>query len=251
MKAPTKKADGATRTRGRPRRLELEQVIDAALEVGLSRLTMTSVAQRLGVGKAVLYGYVSSREELLKIAASRASSQHPFPSDDGGHWAVWVLRYCSALFEVLSKSDDMLELWISGQQSNVIEVDATELWLKILTRAGFSPLHALNIRRGASQLVIGTAASAKRSMALDGAGKSRSQTFPKMIAGRSKVTSPLLHEMKEELSRGDQHLGWEQQLLWYLAGASASLVEAGRKSLEASDGTGDFSALFACLPSQF
>lgn len=212
----------APRARGRPRRLKLDQIIEAALAIGLNQFTMAAVADHLGVGKAVLYGYVANREELLKIAMSRAVSHHLFPSDQGQHWALWVLDYSRALFEVLSQDGDMLEVWLSGQQSSVIEVESTETWLRVLARAGFEPLEAVQLRRAASYLVIGSAAAVKRGRALKRAGRPRSAAMPKLIASRARVDGNLMRSVVEELSRDDQERDWERQLFWIVSGAIAT-----------------------------
>lgn len=238
------------RARGRPRRLELDQIIDAALHIGLNKLTMASVAEHLGVGKAVLYGYVANRDELVRIAASRASSRYTFPQDERDHWAIWTLRYCQALFDVLSQDGEMLEFWLSGQQSLAIEIDATEMWLRILSRAGMLPAMALNVRRGASQLVIGAAGAAKRGQALQDLGRSRSQLMPKIIAGRSKQVAPFVHQLKEEIARDDQQNGWENQLFWLLCGAIGHVGQQLAEVDVSGRAVGGYDALFRSLPAK-
>ena len=72
------------RRAGRPRRLTLDQILDAGLAIGLdNNLTMAAVAERLGVSATVLYGYVSGREELIRFASARAAMDHDFPNDEG------------------------------------------------------------------------------------------------------------------------------------------------------------------------
>lgn len=247
MSDKEKKPPAKSRARGRPRRLELDKIIDAALHIGLNKLTMTSVAEHLGVGKAVLYGYVANREELLRIASSRAASRYIFPQDDHGHWAIWTLRYCQALFDVLSQDGEMLEFWLNGRQSMAVEIDSTEMWLRILTRAGFKPLVALNVRRGASQLVIGAAGSAKRARAQREHGRGRSQMMPKVIAGRSHEVAPWVHELKEEIARDDQESGWEHQLFWMLSGAIGWNSAADFSEILSRQDAG-FDALFSQFP---
>ncbi|MEM8904593.1 MAG: TetR/AcrR family transcriptional regulator C-terminal domain-containing protein [Actinomycetota bacterium] len=57
--------------RGRPRAASLEQIVDAAVEIGLDRLTLAAVAERLGIGTTTLYSYVPSSEALSIAVASR------------------------------------------------------------------------------------------------------------------------------------------------------------------------------------
>lgn len=58
---------------GRPRRLTTDQVIAAAIDIadesGLAGLSMPRLAKRLGVGTMTVYGYVSSKQDLLERIA--------------------------------------------------------------------------------------------------------------------------------------------------------------------------------------
>ena len=78
MKIKCEPQNGRAKTAGRPRRLTTEQVLETAIAIGLEGLTMSAVARRLGVSITVLYGYVSSREELVRLAASYALEQHQY-----------------------------------------------------------------------------------------------------------------------------------------------------------------------------
>ena len=59
MTGPTELAAGHEQRSakgGRPRRLKLDDVLEAALAIGAHKLTMAALSERLGVAKAVLYG---------------------------------------------------------------------------------------------------------------------------------------------------------------------------------------------------
>ena len=67
----------STRRRGGLKRsLTEDQIVEAALglthELGLHRLTMAGLAERLGVGAMTPYSYFRSRDELLDAMARRA-----------------------------------------------------------------------------------------------------------------------------------------------------------------------------------
>ena len=102
MKIKCEPQNGRAKTAGRPRRLTTEQVLETAIAIGLEGLTMSAVARRLGVSITVLYGYVSSREELVRLAASYALEQHQYPEDDGQHWSVYVAQYAVVLEGLLT-----------------------------------------------------------------------------------------------------------------------------------------------------
>lgn len=207
--------------RGRPRRLELDQVIEAALAVGLQRLTMAAVAKHLGVAKAVLYGYVGSREELVRLASTHASRHHRFPEDTGQSWSVWILEYARALFEVMTIDGNLFEAWLSGGQSPLVEVDAVETWLQAMTIRGFSGEEALHLRRSVSHLVIGAAASMKRDRALRAAGRSRLISIKKAVLVRPSDQNPLLREFLDKYAADFVEESWEFDLFVLLQGVTA------------------------------
>lgn len=217
--------------RGRPRRLQLEQVLEAALAIGLQQLTMASVAERLGVAKTVLYGYVSSREELVKHAAAYASRSYRFPEDTGQPWMQWILEYSRALFEVLTMEGELLERWISGDQSPILEVDAAETWLRALTTRGFTGEEALRLRRAVSHLVIGAAAARKRDLAWRAEGDPRPSSARKAVLDRPTQELVLLREHIDLFAQEVTEDSWEYELYLLLQGARSA-----REALTASGG---------------
>ena len=70
---------------GRPRRLTLDAIVDAACLVGIERLEMCTVAQQLNTGVATLYGYVRGRDHLLELVAERMASR-AISDNYGGTW---------------------------------------------------------------------------------------------------------------------------------------------------------------------
>jgi AcrR family transcriptional regulator len=197
-------------------------VIAAALAVGLEKLTMAAVAEKLGVGKAVLYGYVASREELVELAAAHALTQHHFPSDGGQAWSVWILEYARALFEVMTSEGQLFESWLSGVQSPMVEVDAAEMWLTALTRRGFSGDEALQLRQAVSQLVIGAAASMKHIRAWRLRGQPRPASMEKAVLSRPRDELPLLREFFDVFAREPKEDGWEFGLFLLLQGVTTA-----------------------------
>lgn len=207
--------------RGRPRRLQLDQIVEAALFVGLHGLTMAAVAAKLGVGKAVLYSYVASREELVQIAAASASRQQRDPVDDGQHWAVWIIQYARALFETLTMDGELLESFISGGQAPAIEVDATELWLNVLTRRGFTGEEVIHLRRAVSYVVIGAAASLKHEQALALRGQAREQSAREAVLARLPEHTPLLRQNLDDFALAMTASDWESAVYELLKGVCA------------------------------
>lgn len=65
----------APKRAGRPRRLSVEEIVSAAIELaddqGLDGLSMPKLADRLGVGTMTIYTYVAGKEDLLDKIAER------------------------------------------------------------------------------------------------------------------------------------------------------------------------------------
>jgi AcrR family transcriptional regulator len=62
---------GGSRAVGRPRALTIEEILDAAIGLGLTGISLPVLAAKLGIATATLYNYVANRGELLRLAALR------------------------------------------------------------------------------------------------------------------------------------------------------------------------------------
>ena len=213
------------RSVGRPRRLTLDQVLDAALELGLDDLTMAAVANRLGVGVAVLYSYVRNREELLRFAAIRAANQHGFPEDTGQPWANYIADYARALFELLTSHSQSIINFMDGTLGPEAQLDSSEAWLAAMTTRGFTPEEALRLLRIVGQLVLGCAATAIHARSLIAAGSSYSEAARRAVHNRSEEELPLLRQHVGIFADGSQHGRWEDSLRLLLESVAASRGE--------------------------
>jgi AcrR family transcriptional regulator len=192
------------------------------LAIGLEKLTMAAVAERLGVAKAVLYGYVGSRDELIRLAGAHRLRQHRFPTDHGQPWSVWILEYARALFEVMTMEGQLLESWLGGIQSPMVEVDAAEAWLRALTRRGFSGAEALQLRAAVSHLVIGASASMKHDRALQAKGQPRPVSTRNAVLNRPPEEVLLLRQFVDVFAREITEDSWEFGLFLLLQGVTTA-----------------------------
>ena len=87
---------------GRPRVLTEEQILDAALEIGLEHLTLKKLATKLNAGTTTLYQYFDSREALLEAAALHAFNELPLPEDKGQNWVEFSYEYIMSLKELMA-----------------------------------------------------------------------------------------------------------------------------------------------------
>jgi AcrR family transcriptional regulator len=125
------------RQRGRPALISRDQIVDAALEIGLDRITMASVADRLGVTTPALYTHVSGRDELASLVVARLLEQFEAALDAGTDWRTFLRSYAGTLREGLAGSR-----WAVISQVRDVSALAgplAERSLDVLIRAGFTP----------------------------------------------------------------------------------------------------------------
>ncbi len=87
-----------SRSRGRPNRIDLDAIADAALELaseGVDALTVQRVADKLGVQRSAIYHYLDSRDALLRALAERLVESIVWP-EPGEDWRGY-LRACFAV----------------------------------------------------------------------------------------------------------------------------------------------------------
>jgi AcrR family transcriptional regulator len=106
----------AVRRGGAPRSLTEDQIVDVALAItraeGLDGLTMTALADRLGVGVMTLYSYFRGRDELLDAMAHRAAVELYDHHEDitGATWDVELLVHYKAIRSSLKRHPALADL---------------------------------------------------------------------------------------------------------------------------------------------
>ena len=95
------------RTVGRPRRLTLEAIVDAACEVGIAKLEMSLVAEKLNTGVATLYGYVRGREHLLELVAQRLVGQ-ALIKDEGQSWQEILREHATITYRLFQSLPQLI-----------------------------------------------------------------------------------------------------------------------------------------------
>lgn len=199
---------------GRPRRLTTEQVLQTALAIGLEGLTMSAVARRLGVSITVLYGYVSGREQLVRLAASYASERHDYPEDDGQHWSLYVAQHAVALFTSLTGPGQLIGQLVAGGLGPEVEIDRAELWLTTLVNRGFTADEALMMMRQMGEIVIGGAVTVLHKRTFSAGGVSFRDAAQGLIDTRKPDHIPHLRTVKTSFAERD-HV-WPRTLVQFL-----------------------------------
>ena len=152
------------RTVGRPRRLTLEAIVDAACEVGIAKLEMGLVAERLNTGVATLYGYVRGREHLLELVAQRLVGQ-ALIKDEGQSWQD-ILREHATITYRLFQSLPHLITNLYGKEAEQHSFDYSIRVLAMLGARGLPAALATNAYIEVNQVVIGAAIGLMRREAL-------------------------------------------------------------------------------------
>ncbi|MCC4264463.1 TetR/AcrR family transcriptional regulator [Oceanimonas baumannii] len=70
-------------TRGRPRTITRERIVDAGINMGLPNITFVGVASALGVSHMALYKHVASLEALRHLVAEEIFHRWQLPSPPG------------------------------------------------------------------------------------------------------------------------------------------------------------------------
>jgi len=147
------------RSAGRPPRFTLEQVIDAACEIGLESVDMVSVAKKLGVGVATLYGYVEGRDHLVRLAAQRLASRSGI-ADTGQSWQDALREHARRSFATYRETPQLISQLMSGVLGDLADSQHTNALLAILIERGLDPRQAFSLYLEANQIVIGAAVGA-------------------------------------------------------------------------------------------
>jgi AcrR family transcriptional regulator len=153
---------GGRRKVGRPARLDREMIARAASEVGLDRVTMKAVADRLGVSVPGLYHHVEGRDDLMALAAEYSAARIAIPIDRGQQWTEWLLEWARYSYDAFVQEPELLNQYLRGSISlerMVVHLDAV---IGFLERHGFTPVAARDAYSLVSQCAIGGAFNALR-----------------------------------------------------------------------------------------
>ena len=179
------------RTVGRPRRLTLSQILDAAIDMGLDGLRIAALADRLGVRPAVLYTYVTGRKELVRLAAQRASGAATFPEDEGQSWREYATQYAEALHKLVEEGQ-LVSTLVSGNLGPAVEIDSSEQWLQAMLARGFDLPDALDLLRSIDLIVLGGAFLSSYARAVAGGEAEYREAVRSSIRQRSEEDVPVI-----------------------------------------------------------
>jgi len=140
---------------GRPKTLSREAIVDAACAIGLERLEMACVAERLNTGVATLYGYVKGREHLLRLVADRLAMK-ALAVESGTDWHV-VLRQHAEMCDATFRSNPALICNLIEGRGDEEEILYGRKLVALLEAGGLQRATAVSVYIEANQAIIGAA----------------------------------------------------------------------------------------------
>lgn len=126
---------------GRPQKVDLKKIIQAALELGVDNLSMHAVATELGVSPAALYRYVESREGLLDACIDAFCERIELPSSELA-WQDYLLELGRAFRQALLAMPGISAYGMKIGPTTPAAFVIIDAALGVLMRAGFKPVEA-------------------------------------------------------------------------------------------------------------
>jgi AcrR family transcriptional regulator len=150
--APIRSLGSAPADTRRPR-LSKTAVVARAMALadaeGLDALTIRRLAQELRVTPMALYWHFRNKEELLAGLGEQLWSEIDTEVDPNAPWPAQLRALLESLIHVLRTHPSASELLITGEKQSAAALEANEVALEVLHRAGFDPRHASAIARSA------------------------------------------------------------------------------------------------------
>ena len=109
----------STDRRGRPKKLDLDAIVEAALAVldadGMDAVSFRRLGSDLGVSHMTLYTYFDSKEELLNAMVGRTLALPAFEPAPGRRWDVHLLEAMKAVHAALAARPGIAQLLVTHQ----------------------------------------------------------------------------------------------------------------------------------------
>lgn len=177
---------------GRPARITPAQIVSAAIEIGLARVTLKEVALRLGVTAPALYRHVKNRDEIVKLAAIELAVRRPQAAGGARHWSDVVRGCAHGMVELFLAEPQLICEVMNGTLGAEGEMDFVEQFLAAMQPHGFAPEEAVRIHHAVAILAIGAAVSATAMKSGYAGRRSHEQSVRQALARRARGELPLV-----------------------------------------------------------
>jgi AcrR family transcriptional regulator len=182
---------------GRPPRINRQMIAEAAHEVGLDGLTLRDVADHLGVSIAALYHHVSSKDDLMRVAAEYSATKVPLPENRGQHWAVWLYEWAAYNRDAFVAQPGLLAQFLEGAISAEAIAGNVDTILGLLVRHGFSIHDANSAYDVVTSCALGTAVSTIREREAARTGRTVLATQRRVLEQAGPDELPYLRQLLE------------------------------------------------------
>jgi AcrR family transcriptional regulator len=148
-------ADGQRR-RGRPPRLSRDHIVDAACELGIENLTMSAVAECLGVTHQSLYGWVKDRDELIDLVSDRLIGRiEILPPADPADWRDSLRSYANGLRRLAEETPGFAAAGLGRFRATAGYATVNRAVVCVLEQVGFELVMAQRIYNTLNTVLLG------------------------------------------------------------------------------------------------
>jgi AcrR family transcriptional regulator len=208
---------------GRPAKIDRAMIARAACEIGLDRVTMKAVADRLGVSVPGLYHHVQGRDDLMRLGAEYSAAQLHVPVDRGQHWSAWLLEWARYSYDAFVAQPALLGQFLNGSlgvDRMATHVDAV---IGVLSRHGFSPIEAVDAYEIVSDCALGSAVGKIREAEAARSGRPVAAEYLRILATEPPEAFPNLRALVA--TRGETPKHFTARIVIVLAGIALSRGE--------------------------
>jgi len=207
----------------------------AAYEIGLDRVTMKAVADRLGVSVPGLYHHVEGRDDLMRLGAEYSAAQMEVPVDHGQHWTAWLLEWARYSCDAFVAQPALLVQFLNGSlgvERMVVHVDAV---VGVLTRQGFSAVEAVDAYELVSDCALGVAVGRIREIEAARSGRPVLAEYHRVLANHPRDALPNLRKLVATTQ--EPTASFTERIRTVLVGIAVRRGEGWQEILELGDGT--------------
>jgi len=185
---------------GRPRLLTHEEILDAAVEVGLETLTMKKLSTYLNVGTATLYQYFDSRKALIRAAAVHALSVVPLPEDKGQHWSLLARDYVRGLQRLLADNPTYISAMSPTNFGFEVHFKLIEPFLAAMKTRDIAPVHAMRLFNQIGLIAYGGAVESIRQREFEFQDETMDVVARRQFARLDEADFPLMSEVMDQFT---------------------------------------------------
>ena len=175
-------------------------IAEAALARGLDGLTLRDVAEDLGVSIAALYHHVTSKDDLMRLAAEYSAARVPLPIDTAQHWAMWLYEWAEYNRDAFLAQPGLLAQYLEGAIPAEAIATNLEAILDVLVRQGFSVTEANEAYEVVTACALGTIVSALREQEVAAEGRSSAEAFREVADARGPDALPHLRRLLDDVA---------------------------------------------------